>query len=141
MVCVECLTQALHRSIIYDCLVEAHMVFGASLTALNKRLRPIVVGCMLHRLIAKTVNQTVVTCMGFMLAPLQLGEVVHSHLPQDRYILLKHEAARLHISEFFPFVYSCHNISIYSAPSTLSFADCSLPAWSAPVIRRRHKTR
>ena len=35
------------------------MVFGASLTALNKRLRPIAVGCMLHRLIAKTVNQTV----------------------------------------------------------------------------------
>ena len=50
--------------------------FGASLTALNKKgggVRPIAVGCTLRRLVAKTVSTAVMTRLGSLLAPLQLG--------------------------------------------------------------------
>ena len=52
------------------------VVFGASLTALNKKgggVRPIAVGCTLRRLIAKTASTAVMKRLGSLLAPLQLG--------------------------------------------------------------------
>ena len=50
--------------------------FGASLIALNKKdggVRPIAVGCTLRRMVAKTASASVMSRMGLMLAPLQLG--------------------------------------------------------------------
>ena len=59
-----------------DTLAQARGgVFGASLTALNKKdggVRPIAVECTLRRLVAKTASQAVMKRMGSMLAPHQL---------------------------------------------------------------------
>ena len=50
--------------------------FGANLTALQKKngdIRPIAVGCTLHRLAAKVAGSKVMEEMGELLAPRQLG--------------------------------------------------------------------
>ena len=54
---------------------DTPLLFGASLTALNKDggVRPIAVGCTLRRLVGKIASTAVIDRMGTFLSPLQLG--------------------------------------------------------------------
>ena len=133
--------------------VEIHpFLFGASLTALNKKdggVWPIAVGCTLRRLVAKTASMAVIHRMGSLLSPLQLGygtllgaeAAAHSarlylkDLPPD-HVLVKlnfknafntdrRDKVLEAASEFIPELFP-YLFSCYSSPSTLFFGETVL---------------
>ena len=123
-------------------------IFGVSLIALNKkdgRVHPITVGCTLRWLVAKSASMSVISRMGAILSPTQLGfgtplgleAAIHSarlylkYLPTDNVVaqlnfklLLAQrrgkilDVARHFVLELLPFIFSC-----YSAPSNLYFGE------------------
>lgn len=126
------------------------ILYGASLTALRKKdaggIRPIAVGHVLRRLAGKIVNQRVMTAMGALVRPAQLGygtrggceAAVHGTrsfmlAEEETTVLLKMDfrnafntvhrevmlrSVRIHLPDYYRFVWQ-----MYRYPSQLSFGD------------------